>query len=76
MTGLFENFLTFNSTGCPRKKGDLGFGLAIATVISQLLIHLIDKMRTFYDRQPHAVVYKFLALRICVKKLQMKLENS
>ena len=31
--------------GCPRKKGDLGF----AIVISELLIHISDKTKTFYD---------------------------
>ena len=40
-------------TDCPRKKGDLGFGFVVATVIYKLLMHISNKMRLVYDSQAH-----------------------
>ena len=33
---------------------DLAFGFVVAIVISELLIHISDKTRIFYDSQAHA----------------------
>ena len=37
-----------------QKKGGLGFGFIVATLIYKLLINLYDKIMTFYDSQTHA----------------------
>ena len=37
-----------------QKKGGLGFGFVVVTLMSQLLIHISDNIRSFNDGQANA----------------------
>ena len=54
----YSNSMDSDSTptlnyGCHRKKGDLGSGFVVVTIISKLLMHLSDKMWLVYGSQAH-----------------------
>ena len=50
---MHKKSIKSTSTGCPRKKGDLGFGFIVSTKIYNLQMHLSDKLRFVYNSQAH-----------------------